>query len=185
MQTHTSCSMVAHSQAYQQPTVETDRHPRCITLLFVSWICHRPGTTGQHLARVTNLHSAHCPGWLRTPRLFNFRCDSVIAEASCYWNGDKLHKETQTELEREQLRWGEVGFLFILNSLKLLQTLKDDCRHSDTSNLLHLCAYARLVLSFCVFVYFLGILEGQQRWRLWAWHRGWPNSAWPRNPHLV
>lgn len=90
-----------HSQVHQRPTVETDRHPWCITLLFISWICHCPRTTGQHLAGVTNLHSARCPGWLRMPRLFNFRCDSVITEASCDWNGDKLHKETQTELERE------------------------------------------------------------------------------------
>lgn len=100
MHTHTFSST---QSSVSQPTVETDRHPWCITLLFISWICHRPRTTGQHLARVTNLHSARCPGWLRTPRLFNFRCDSVITEASCDWNGDKLHKETQTELEREQL----------------------------------------------------------------------------------
>lgn len=54
----------------------------------------------KHLGRMTNLHSARCPGWLRLPCRFCFRRDSVIAEASYDWNGDKSHKG-ETDKDRK------------------------------------------------------------------------------------
>lgn len=42
--TYTHRSTVTHTQEYMQSLVETGRHPRCITLPFISKICHHPCT---------------------------------------------------------------------------------------------------------------------------------------------
>lgn len=67
----------------------------------------------KHLGRMTNLHSARCPGWLSLPCRFYFRRDSVIAEASYDWNGDKSHKgETDKDRKSPTVRGNNTNSVY-------------------------------------------------------------------------
>lgn len=160
------CKVMSFYRAWHKHTkmhIHSQKHGHTHSGVFVipSWDRQTPPVhhSPVHFIDLSSfLDKSTSPGWLICTRL------AVLADSGCHvdsisdvtqWSLKRavIGMETSHTKERHRQRWkertwggGERGILFILNSLKLLQKLKDDCRHSRTYIILYVC------LCVCVLV---------------------------------